>query len=69
MTELPTPAPISTEGVVRRRFLAWSSTAILGALAFSGKLPGFSIEQAFAQTPGGGAMARPSISAKATSAF
>lgn len=53
MTELPTTAPISTEGVVRRRFLAWSSTAILGALAFSGKLPGFSIEQAFAQAGGG----------------
>lgn len=41
------------EGVARRRFLAWSSTALLGALAFGGKLPGLSIEQAFAQTPGG----------------
>lgn len=47
------PANKLTEGVARRRFLAWSSTALLGALAFGGKLPGLSIEQAFAQTPGG----------------
>jgi ferritin-like protein len=56
MTELPksaTPTTTTTEGVARRRFLAWSSTALLGALAFGGKLPGLSIEQVFAQTPGG----------------
>lgn len=44
------------EGVARRRFLAWSSTALLGALAFGGKLPGLGVEQAFAQTPGGAAV-------------
>jgi hypothetical protein len=49
----PVPAEKTTEGVARRRFLAWSSTALLGALAFGGKLPGLSIEQVFAQTPGG----------------
>jgi hypothetical protein len=49
----PAPAEKTTEGVARRRFLAWSSTALLGALAFGGKMPGLSIEQAFAQTPGG----------------
>lgn len=56
MTELSRaalPANKLTEGVARRRFLAWSSTALLGALAFGGKLPGLSIEQVFAQTPGG----------------
>jgi len=47
------PAEEIPGGVARRRFLAWSSTALLGALAFGGKLPGLSIEQAFAQTPGG----------------
>jgi hypothetical protein len=41
------------DGVGRRRFLAWSSTALLGALAFGGKLPGLSMEHAFAATPGG----------------
>ena len=40
------------EVFARRRFLAWSGTALLGALALSGKLPGFSIEQAFAQASG-----------------
>lgn len=58
MTELLTSTAQPTrpaEGVARRRFLAWSSTAILGALAFSGRLPGFSVEQAFAQAPGGAA--------------
>ncbi len=49
----PDTATKPIEGVARRRFLAWSSTALLGALAFGGKLPGLSIEQAFAQTPGG----------------
>jgi hypothetical protein len=51
--QAPPPADKLTEGVARRRFLAWSSTALLGALAFGGKLPGLSIEQVFAQTPGG----------------
>jgi hypothetical protein len=53
-----TPADKTSEGFGRRRFLAWSSTALLGAIAFGGKLPGLSIEQAFAQTPGGAAMAK-----------
>lgn len=53
MTELSKAESKIIGGVARRRFLAWSSTAILGALAFSGRLPGFSIEQAFAETPGG----------------
>ena len=35
-----------------------SGTALLGAIALSGKLPGLSIEQALAQTPGGAAMAK-----------
>jgi hypothetical protein len=52
-TQPPASAEKVTEGVARRRFLAWSSTALLGALAFGGKLPGLSIEQVFAQTPGG----------------
>lgn len=52
-TQAIVPDDKPTEGVARRRFLAWSSTALLGALAFGGKLPGLSIEQAFAQTPGG----------------
>ena len=52
------PADNTSEGFGRRRFLAWSSTALLGAIAFGGKLPGLSIEQAFAQTPGGPAMAK-----------
>ena len=52
------PAKTTAEGFGRRRFLAWSSTALLGALAFGGKLPGLSIEQALAQTPGGAAMAK-----------
>lgn len=47
------PSELLEKPVERRRFLAWSSTALLGALAFSGKLPGLSIEQAFAQSPGG----------------
>jgi hypothetical protein len=51
--QAPVPADKPTEGVARRRFLAWSSTALLGALAFGGKLPGLSIEQVFAQSPGG----------------
>lgn len=53
LSRLAVPASKITEGVVRRRFLAWSSTALLGALAFGGNLPGLSIEQVFAQTPGG----------------
>lgn len=53
LSKLAVPAPTTSEGVARRRFLAWSSTALLGALAFGGNLPGLSIEQAFAQTPGG----------------
>jgi hypothetical protein len=52
------PAKTTSEGFGRRRFLAWSSTALLGAIAFGGKLPGLSIEQAFAQTPGGAAMGK-----------
>jgi Ferritin-like domain len=47
------PANKTPEGFGRRRFLAWSSTALLGAIAFGGKLPGLGIEQALAQTPGG----------------
>ncbi len=53
LSRLAVPASKITEGVVRRRFLAWSSTALLGALALGGNLPGLSIEQVFAQTPGG----------------
>jgi hypothetical protein len=52
------PADKTSEGFGRRRFLAWSSTALLGAIAFGGKLPGLSIEQAFAESPGGGAMGK-----------
>jgi Ferritin-like domain len=52
------PANKTSEGFGRRRFLAWSSTALLGAIAFGGKLPGLGIEQALAQTPGGAAMAK-----------
>jgi hypothetical protein len=52
------PADKTSEGFGRRRFLAWSSTALLGAIAFGGKLPGLSIEQALAQTPGGAAMGK-----------
>jgi Ferritin-like domain len=52
-SQTPAPAEKTSEGFGRRRFLAWSSTALLGAIAFGGKLPGLSIEQAFAQTPGG----------------
>jgi hypothetical protein len=55
---VPVPADKTSEGFGRRRFLAWSSTALLGAIAFGGKLPGLSIEQALAQTPGGAAMAK-----------
>lgn len=55
---VPVPAEQTFEGFGRRRFLAWSSTALLGAIAFGGKLPGLSIEQAFAQTPGGAAMSK-----------
>ena len=56
--QVPVPAQQTSEGFGRRRFLAWSSTALLGAIAFGGKLPGLSIEQALAQTPGGAAMAK-----------
>ncbi len=52
-SQVPVPAQQTSEGFGRRRFLAWSSTALLGAIAFGGKLPGLSIEQAFAQTAGG----------------
>jgi hypothetical protein len=57
-TQVPVPAGKTSDGFGRRRFLAWSSTALLGAIAFGGKLPGLSIEQAFAQTPGGAAMGK-----------
>ncbi len=57
-SQVPVPAKTTSEGFGRRRFLAWSSTALLGAIAFGGKLPGLSIEQAFAQTPGGAAMGK-----------
>ena len=58
MTELQRPRVAmhsrnQNDGVPRRRFLAWSSTALLGAVAFGGKLSGLSIEQAFAAAPGG----------------
>ena len=56
--QVPVPAQQTSEGFGRRRFLAWSSTALLGAIAFGGKLPGLSIEQALAQTTGGAAMAK-----------
>jgi hypothetical protein len=56
--QVPVPAEKTTEAFGRRRFLAWSSTALLGAIAFGGKLPGLSIEQAFAESPGGGAMGK-----------
>ncbi len=55
---IPAPAQQTSDGFGRRRFLAWSSTALLGAIAFGGKLPGLSIEQALAQTPGGATMAK-----------
>ena len=58
VSQATVPANLTSEGFGRRRFLAWSSTALLGALAFGGKLPGLSIEQALAQTPGGAAMAK-----------
>ena len=57
-SQIPVPAKSNSDGLGRRRFLAWSSTALLGAIAFSGKLPGLSIEQALAQSPGGAAMAK-----------
>ena len=53
VSQATAPANSTSEGFGRRRFLAWSSTALLGALAFGGKLPGLGIEQVFAQTPGG----------------
>jgi hypothetical protein len=56
--QVPVSAEQTSEGFGRRRFLAWSSTALLGVIAFGGKLPGLSIEQAFAQTPGGAAMSK-----------
>jgi Ferritin-like domain len=52
------PADKTSGGFGRRRFLAWSSTALLGAIAFGGKLPGLGIEQALAQTPGGAMTAK-----------
>jgi hypothetical protein len=58
VAQVPVPAEQSSEGFGRRRFLAWSSTALLGAIAFGGKLPGLSIEQAFAQTAGGATMGK-----------
>ena len=42
----------------RRTLLKWSSAALVGALAFGGKLPGLSLDQAFAQTAGGAAMGK-----------
>lgn len=56
--QVPVPAGQISERFGRRRCLAWSSTALLGAIAFGGKLPGLSIEQALAQTPGGASMAK-----------
>lgn len=41
----------------RRTILKWSSAAIVGALAFGGKLPGLDLARAFAQT-GGAAMGK-----------
>jgi Ferritin-like domain len=58
ISQAPAPAEKTSEGFGRRRFLAWSSTALLGAIAFGGKLPGLSIEQALAQTPGGATMGK-----------
>jgi Ferritin-like domain len=58
VSQAKAPADKTSEGFGRRRFLAWSSTALLGAIAFGGKLPGLSIEQALAQTPGGAAMGK-----------
>ena len=58
ISQAKAPADKTSEGFGRRRFLAWSSTALLGAIAFGGKLPGLGIEQALAQTPGGAAMAK-----------
>ena len=58
LPQAKSPADTKSEGLGRRRFLAWSGTALLGAIALSGKLPGLSIEQALAQTPGGAAMAK-----------
>ena len=58
VSQATVPGEKTSEGFGRRRFLAWSGTALLGAVALSGKLPGFSIEQALAQTPGGAAMAK-----------
>lgn len=37
----------------RRSVLKWSSYALLSALAFGGKVPGLSLSDAIAQTPGG----------------
>ena len=31
----------------------WSSAALVGALAFGGRIPGLTIDQAFAESPGG----------------
>ncbi len=73
MTELQRPRVAmhprnQNDGVPRRRFLAWSSTALLGAFAFGGKLPSLSIDQAFAAAAGG-AMGKLSIWAKRMSVF
>jgi hypothetical protein len=49
----PNPANPETRGGLmtgRRTLLKWSSAALVGALAFGGKLPGLSIDQAFAQS-------------------
>jgi hypothetical protein len=62
MTQLPSKPKLSTSPlgsaagpIARRRFLTWSSGALVGALAFGGKVPGLSLEAAFAQSPGGAA--------------
>ena len=42
------------EWFARRRFiLKWSSAALVGALAFGGKIPGLTLTDALAQSPGG----------------
>ena len=47
-----TSGKVVDKRVARRGFL-WSSGALVGLLAFGGKLPGLSLQQAFAQAPGG----------------
>ena len=61
MKDTPNATPKTPNGGLvsdRRTLLKWSSAALVGALAFGGKLPGLSLDQAFAQTPGGAAMGK-----------